>query len=85
MENFKKHLTTLEAKEKIEAHHPSYPGSQDSYHVGYIKDIGKMYQQTFIDTYTHVAFTKVYDKKELSYNSSDKFSPFYVFIKSTNR
>ena len=40
-----------------------YLGSQDSYYVGYIKGIGKIYQQTFVDTYTRVAFAKVYDEK----------------------
>lgn len=32
-------------------------------HVGTIKGVGRIYQQTVIDTYTKVAFTKVYDRK----------------------
>ncbi|CAG5006508.1 hypothetical protein DYBT9275_03833 [Dyadobacter sp. CECT 9275] len=35
----------------------------DTYYVGYIKGVGKIYQQTFIDTYSRVAFAKVYDRK----------------------
>jgi len=31
--------------------------------VGYIKGVGKIYQQTFIDTYTKVATVKLYDRK----------------------
>jgi len=32
--------------------------------VGTIKSIGRIYQQTFIDTYTKVAFAKLYHRKE---------------------
>jgi hypothetical protein len=48
---------------EIETHHPGYLGAQDTYYVGYIKGVGKISQQTFIDTYTKVAFAKVYDRK----------------------
>lgn len=52
-----------QSKGEIETHHPGYLGAQDTYYVGYIKGVGKIYQQTFIDTYTRVAFAKVYDRK----------------------
>ncbi len=42
---------------------PGYLGAQNTYHVGYIKGVGKIYRQTFINTYTRVAFAKVYDRK----------------------
>lgn len=48
---------------KIETHHPGYLGSQDTYYVGYIKGVGHIYQQTFIDTYSKVGFAKLYDRK----------------------
>jgi len=48
---------------EIETAHPGYLGAQDTYYVGTIKGIGGIYQQTFIDTYTRVAFAKVYDRK----------------------
>jgi hypothetical protein len=48
---------------EIETHHPGYLGAQDTYYVGYIKGVGKIYQQTFIDTYSKVAQAKVYDRK----------------------
>ena len=38
-------------------------GSLDTYYVVHIKGVGKIYQQTFIDTYTRVAFAKLYDRK----------------------
>jgi Transposase and inactivated derivatives len=52
-----------ESKGEIETHHPGYLGAQDTYYVGYIKGVGKIYQQTFIDTYTRVATAKLYDRK----------------------
>lgn len=52
-----------EALGEIETEHPGYLGAQDTYYVGNIKGVGRIYQQTFIDTYTRVAFAKVYDRK----------------------
>ncbi len=48
---------------EIETEHPGYLVSQDTYYVGTIKGIGKIYQQTFIDTYSRVAEIKLYTKK----------------------
>jgi len=52
-----------EAFGEIESEHPGYLGAQDTYYVGTIKGIGRIYQQTFIDTYSRVAFAKVYDRR----------------------
>src|SRR5690349_1901996 len=52
-----------EAHGEIETAHPGYLGAQDTYYVGTIKSIGKLYQQTFIDGYSKVAFAKLYDRK----------------------
>ena len=52
-----------EAGGEIETAHPGYLGSQDTYYVGTIKSIGRIYQQTFIDTYSKVAMVKLYDRK----------------------
>ena len=63
-------LQALEkAKQEKEAHgeigteHPGYLGAQDTYYVATIKKIGRIYKQTFIDTYTKVVCAKVYDRK----------------------
>lgn len=48
---------------EIETHHPGYLGAQDTYYVGTIKGVGRIYQQTFIDTYSKVAAAKLYDRK----------------------
>lgn len=52
-----------EAFGEIETEHPGYLGAQDTDYVGNIKGVGRIYQQTFIDTYSRVAFAKVYDRK----------------------
>lgn len=52
-----------EAMGEIETEHPGYLGAQDTYYVGNIKGVGRIYQQTFIDTYSKVAFVKLYDRK----------------------
>ena len=52
-----------QAAGEIETEHPGYLGSQDTYYVGTIKGIGRIYQQTFIDTYSKVAFAKLYTTK----------------------
>jgi len=52
-----------EATGEIETEHPGYLGAQDTYYVGNIKGVGRIYQQTFIDTYSKVAFAKLYTGK----------------------
>ena len=52
-----------EAHGEIETLHPGYLGTQDTYYVGTIKSVGRIYQQTFLDTYAKVAFAKLYDRK----------------------
>ncbi|MDE4915237.1 IS481 family transposase [Methylobacterium sp. 092160098-2] len=42
---------------------PGYCGAQDTFYVGTMKGVGRIYQQTFIDTYAKVAFAKLYDRK----------------------
>jgi hypothetical protein len=52
-----------EACGEIEAAHPGYLGSQDTFYVGNLKGVGRIYQQTFVDTYSKVAFCKLYTTK----------------------
>jgi transposase InsO family protein len=52
-----------EAHGEIETEHPGYLGSQDTYYVGNMKGVGRIYQQTFVDTYSRVAFAKLYTEK----------------------
>jgi len=39
-----------EACGEIETAHPGYLGSQDTFYVGTLKGVGRIYQQTFVDT-----------------------------------
>ena len=52
-----------EAHGEFESECPGYCGAQDTFYVGTLKGVGRVYQQTFIDTYAKVAFTKLYDRK----------------------
>lgn len=65
---------------EIETHHPGYLGAQDTYYVGNIKGVGHIYQQTFIDTYSKVAFAKLYDRKNALIAAdmlNDQVVPFF--------
>lgn len=48
---------------EIETAHPGYLGSQDTFYVGTIKGVGRIYQQTFVDTYSKWATAKLYTTK----------------------
>ena len=52
-----------EASGEIETAHPGYLGSQDTFYVGTIKGVGRVCQQTFVDTYSKVACAKLYTTK----------------------
>jgi transposase InsO family protein len=74
------------AKEEKQAHgeidtaHPGYLGAQDTYYVGTIKGVGRIYQQTFIDTYSKVAMAKLYDRKNALVAAdmlNDRVIPFF--------
>ena len=65
---------------EIETFHPGYLLGQDTYFVGYIKGIGKIWQQTGIDTYSNVGFAKVYTEKTAVVAAdflNDKVLPFF--------
>lgn len=69
-----------EARGEIETEHPGYLISQDTYYVGTIKGVGRIYQQTVIDTYTKVAFVKLYNTKNAIAAAdmlNDKVIPFF--------
>jgi transposase InsO family protein len=69
-----------EASGEIETEHPGYLVAQDTYYVGNIKGVGRIYQQTVIDTYSKVAFAKLYDRKNAltaADTLNDKVMPFF--------
>jgi transposase InsO family protein len=49
--------------DEIETEHPGYLIGQDTFYVGYLKGVGRIYQQTVIDTHSSVGFAKVYTAK----------------------
>ncbi len=52
-----------DSPDEIVTEHPGYLLSQDTYYVGYLKGVGRIYQQTGMDTYSSVAFAKLYTAK----------------------
>jgi hypothetical protein len=52
-----------EAQGEIDTAHPGYLGAQDTYYVGTIKSIGRIYGQTFIDTYSKVAWVPCFEEQ----------------------
>jgi transposase InsO family protein len=69
-----------EASGEIETHHPGYLGSQDTFYVGNLKGVGRIYQQTFVDTYSKVAFAKLYTTKTPITSAdvlNDRVLPFF--------
>jgi len=69
-----------EAQGEIETFHPGFLLGQDTFYVGWIKGIGKIYQQTGIDTYSNVGFAKLYLEKTAVTAAdflNDKVLPFF--------
>jgi transposase InsO family protein len=69
-----------EAHGEFESECPGYCGAQDTFYVGTLKGVGRIYQQTFIDTYAKVAFAKLYDRKTPITAAdllNDRVVPFY--------
>jgi len=72
--------TEKEAHGEFESECPGYYGAQDTFYVGNMKGVGRIYQQTFIDTYAKVAFAKLYDRKTPITAAdllNDRVVPFY--------
>jgi len=68
------------SKGEIETEHVGYLGSQDTYYVGNIKGVGRIYQQTFVDTYSSVAMAKLYTSKHPIHSAdilNDRVIPFF--------
>lgn len=69
-----------EACGEIETVHPGYLGSQDTFYVGTLKGVGRIYQQTYVDTYCKVAQCKLYTTKTPITAAdllNDRVLPFY--------
>ena len=69
-----------EAHGEFESECPGYCGAQDTFYVGTLKGVGRVYQQTVIDTDAKVAFAKLYDRKTPITAAdllNDRVVPFY--------
>ena len=69
-----------EAHGEFESECPGYCVAQDTFYVGTLKGVGRVYQQTAIDTYSKVAFAKLYDRKTpltAADTLNDRVVPFF--------
>ena len=69
------------AHSEIETAHPGYLGSQDTFYVGTLKGVGRIYQQTFVDTYSKWAAAKLYTTKTPITSAdllNDRVLPFFT-------
>src|SRR5919112_2538238 len=72
--------TEKEAHGEFESECPGYCGAQDTFYVGNMKGVGRIYHQTSVDTYTKVALAKLYDRKTplpAADLLNDRVVPFY--------
>jgi transposase InsO family protein len=69
-----------EARGEFESECPGYCVAQDTFYVGTLKGVGRIYQQTAIDTYSKVGFAKLYDRKSAITAAellNDRVLPFF--------
>ena len=68
------------AERHVESLYPGYLLCQDTFYVGTLKGVGRLYMQAVVDTYSSLAFAKLYTSKiaitaaDLIY---DRVLPFY--------
>jgi transposase InsO family protein len=69
-----------EAHGEFESECPGYCVAQDTFYVGTLKGVGRVYQQTVIDTYSKLGFAKLYDSKTpitAADTLNDRVIPFF--------
>src|ERR1700758_5811193 len=69
-----------EAHGEFDSEHPGYCLAQDTFYVGTLKGVGRVYQQTVIDTYSKLGFAKLYDSKTpitAADTLNDRVLPFF--------
>ena len=69
-----------EAHGEVESPHPGFLLAQDTCYIGYIKGVGRIYQQTAIDTHANIGFAKAYLEKTAITAAdmlNDKVLPYY--------
>ena len=70
-----------EAHGEFDSECPGYCVAQDTFYVGTLKGVGRVYQQTAIDTYSKIGFAKLYDTKTpitAADTLNDRVLPFFA-------
>ncbi len=68
-----------DAHGEFESECPGYCGAQDTFYVGTLKGVGRVYQQTFVDTYSKVGFAVYQQKTPITAADllNDRVIPFF--------
>ena len=69
-----------EAYGEVESPHPAFLMAQDTCYIGTIKGVGRIYQQTGIDTHCNIGFAKLYTERTALTAAdflNDKVLPFF--------
>ena len=69
-----------EAHGEFDSECPGYCVAQDTFYVGTLKGVGRVYQQTVIDTYSKLGFAKLYEAKtpiSAAEMLNDRVLPFF--------
>lgn len=69
-----------EAHGEFDSECPGYCIAQDTFYVGTLKGVGRVYQQTVIDTYAKIGFAKLYTSKTpitAADTLNDRVLPFF--------
>ena len=72
-----------EAHGEFESECPGYCGAQETVYVGTLKGVGRIYQQTFIDTYSKVGCAKLYDRKDAGHSRGAAQGPGPAVLRTT--
>ncbi len=65
LEALEKAKAERDAEAETESSYPGNLGVQDSFHIGLIDGVGRIYQQTFIDTYTGYTIASIYYRRNV--------------------
>ena len=69
-----------QARGEFDSEHPGYCLAQDTFYVGTLKGVGRVYRQTVIDTYAKLGFAKLYTRKTpltAADTLNDRVIPFF--------
>ena len=74
-----------EAHGEFETECPGYCGAQDTFYVGTLKGVGRVYQQTLIDTYAKIGFAKALRSQDADHRRGPAKRPGRSLLRGQGR